>query len=1010
MSHLKSLALRVLVAVSAMFILSSTALAAWPVKIDHGYAQALAVDHAGNVIAAGSLSGPTLDVYKLSGRDGSVIWSYRYHGIASKVAVDLNGDVVVGSYWGALIKISGVNGAQLWLVSEFESVTGVKTDEEGNVFAVGRGNGRFKAVKVDADGRLIWRYLSRPGVTDNGLEPSHDTAYALALGLDGDVIAAGVRDQDFTLVKISGQHGIEVGQQKIDGPGNGSHFFEKAVAVAVGADGSVFAGGSTSPDFKRNEGPSSFTVAKFSGDLAQRLWFSEIEGKGSFIDEANDLTLDPAGDVVAAGVLFNTYWRPDGTVIWTGDQFAVVKLSGQTGEVIWNELADYDHQFYTRGIGYAVTTNARGDVFATGLFAEAFMVVRKFAEDGKNMWRRQETDALVHGVGYAVTLDAQQAVIAAGQNTTPNRNKFTVLKLDPATGLDYVSDVPETVRKYAPMVYLHPDEDYRPGDPMRFISRSELRWSHQATAGGFPCGDHGEVGRGAIDAGRLGEASSSPYTHNPRDTSNPFCRHFEDIKLKASDHTRPFDGSKRDNILGELEGYMKEGFYLAPPEDSNLRAGIGDGAPVFYEYVKGKYVTYWFFYPYNLFRIENPEAGYSIPSQQHEGDWERVSIQLDENDSPVNVLYYAHHDGTLVPWSRVDKFDGTHPIVFSAKGSHGSFPVAGEFPTDACIPVISLCALDRTDYGPRWLTWTNLWEVEAQPWYGFGGAWGEVGEVPSEVIGVGLPVHGAEFTGPLGPSKYKNSRNQWLLTIGGRVTGINGSAMGGVQMILADAQRGEAATTLTDETGRYVFAGLTFGRSYTIIPSMQNSVFSPLFRSLFDLRGNQTADFRMLDTTPPVINLPPDITVNAESPQGATVYYSVSATDDETMNPRVACAPQSGALFPTGTTTVSCEAIDDAGNRATGTFKVTVKGAAEQITELIVAVKSFNLERGVENSLVVKLQHALSQVTAGNRAAGCNQLRAFINHVQALTGKKLSVAQANQTVISVNRIIAASGC
>ncbi len=53
------------------------------------------------------------------------------------------------------------------------------------------------------------------------------------------------------------------------------------------------------------------------------------------------------------------------------------------------------------------------------------------------------------------------------------------------------------------------------------------------------------------------------------------------------DHTRPFDGSKRDNILGELEGYMKEGFFLDPVDDEyGLRRGIGTGAPVFYEYVK----------------------------------------------------------------------------------------------------------------------------------------------------------------------------------------------------------------------------------------------------------------------------------------------------------------------------------------------------------------------------------------------------------------------------------------
>lgn len=1017
MSHTKMVILHALVAVSALLILSPRVTASWPVKIDNGIAQTLAVDHDGNIIAAGSLSGPTLDVYKLYGRDGSIIWSYRFDfGIASQAVVDLNGDVIVGSYRGTLIKISGINGAELWVKSEFEIVNGVKTDEKGNVFAVGRGNGLFKVVKFDTNGNVTWRYLSRLGTKDDEPSPSYDIGYALDLDRNGDVIAAGVRDEDFAVVKISGQDGVEIGQQEIDGKGSSSYFFEKALAVVVGADGSVLAAGATSPS--GNQGPSNFTVAKFSGDLSQLLWINEIDGTAAFIDTANDLTLDAAGDVIAAGVLFNIYEDSMGKVIWSGDQFAVVKLSGSSGEVLWKELADSDHEFPARGIAYSVAVNASGDVFATGLYAEAFTVVKKFSATGKNVWRHIEADTLIHGVGYAITLDAQHAVIAAGNTNATDRSKFTVIKLDPATGLDYADTVPETVVKYAPMVYLHPDDEYRPGNPISFINNSALWWFH---AGG--CRPDLVAATATVKPERLGrqEGAESPYSNNailPRTSQDDPCV-YSNVTFYADDYTRPYDGSKRsgpeNNYWWDNPFYENEGFYLDLSDDPNLRRGMSPpsldqpGAPVFYEYVPGKYVTYWFFYPYDDFSFPHPLGDVSL--QRHEGDWERISIQLDSTDSPLNLFYYSHGDGELAYWETIDRYEGTHPIVYSAKGSHASYLGEGLQQT---LCYRGLCAHDSTARGPQWPTWKNLRQVEAQPWYGFGGAWGAVDALNTPVGS----VLGEDFTGPLGPSGYKNSLAKWSPVIRGRVIALDGDGLAGVKIKVLDAHGDiveevmtcDGSDTATCGVGYYSLRTLVFGRSYTLVPSKEGYSFTPVVQVIRDLRENQTANFKVSDTTPPVLKLPSDITANAVSAQGATVYYNVSATDDATQHPRVACIPLSGALFQIGTTTAVCEAIDDAGNRATGTFKVTVKGAAEQITDLIVSVKGLNFDNGVKNSLIDKLQNALSEAKAGNKAVACNQLRAYINHVQALTGKKISITQSNQMLIAVNRIMVVMGC
>lgn len=79
------------------------------------------------------------------------------------------------------------------------------------------------------------------------------------------------------------------------------------------------------------------------------------------------------------------------------------------------------------------------------------------------------------------------------------------------------------------------------------------------------------------------------------------------------------------------------------------------------------------------------------------------------------------------------------------------------------------------------------------------------------------------------------------------------------------------------------------------------------------------------DTTPPVLNMPADITAEATSPTGAEVNYPLpTATDNTDPAPSVACSPVSGSTFPLGAATVTCTATDASGNSSSGTFKVTV--------------------------------------------------------------------------------------
>ena len=78
------------------------------------------------------------------------------------------------------------------------------------------------------------------------------------------------------------------------------------------------------------------------------------------------------------------------------------------------------------------------------------------------------------------------------------------------------------------------------------------------------------------------------------------------------------------------------------------------------------------------------------------------------------------------------------------------------------------------------------------------------------------------------------------------------------------------------------------------------------------------------DTRTPIITVPGDITVYAQTAAGARVRYAATASDlvDGAIVPD--CTPVSDAVLPIGATTVQCRAVDRAGNQGFAQFKVTV--------------------------------------------------------------------------------------
>ncbi|MCP5468703.1 MAG: hypothetical protein H7A32_05495 [Deltaproteobacteria bacterium] len=73
---------------------------------------------------------------------------------------------------------------------------------------------------------------------------------------------------------------------------------------------------------------------------------------------------------------------------------------------------------------------------------------------------------------------------------------------------------------------------------------------------------------------------------------------------------------------------------------------------------------------------------------------------------------------------------------------------------------------------------------------------------------------------------------------------------------------------------------------------------------------------------------------------------------------------------------------------------VNKDGCQDQLVDLLNYLESLNLPKGIENSLRVKLENAFKKCQQGNLEPTKNALKAFINEVNALKGKKITEEQA----------------
>lgn len=160
------------------------------------------------------------------------------------------------------------------------------------------------------------------------------------------------------------------------------------------------------------------------------------------------------------------------------------------------------------------------------------------------------------------------------------------------------------------------------------------------------------------------------------------------------------------------------------------------------------------------------------------------------------------------------------------------------------------------------------------------------------------------------------------------------------------------------------------------------------------------------DTTPPVISAPTGLIADAKAPTGANVPFTVTATDDSDPSPAVSCTPPSGSVFAIGTTSVNCTATDSSGNAAQAIFTVHVRGADEQLARLAAAVVGV----GPGTSLADKVNAAQAAVRGDDAPSACSMLRAFINQLDAQSGKSITPSDAVTLIADAVRIRTVLDC
>ena len=273
----------------------------------------------------------------------------------------------------------------------------------------------------------------------------------------------------------------------------------------------------------------------------------------------------------------------------------------------------------------------------------------------------------------------------------------------------------QLLKKYAPVLALHPDERFQPTKVQSFVADSQLERFTGTAQAQVPLDAFWTVVDPDPEPGGLPQPGSGIYRLN-----QSTCSASAALAGRACYADAWAAGAGADAVYGRV-------------------ARTADRVVL----------QYWLFYYDNPLLL--PPTPVGVFWQSHEGDWEQVNVVLDDHEHPLEAAYSQHCSGQRLSWARVDKEQGTHPVAYVALGSHANYFTPGAFaitclpPAVAAILPPSIPVLDRAATGGVVVA-PNVHTIEGKAWSTFTGFWGEseyfftpipLGPVPAGAIAFG---------------------------------------------------------------------------------------------------------------------------------------------------------------------------------------------------------------------------------------------------------------------------------
>jgi len=319
-------------------------------------------------------------------------------------------------------------------------------------------------------------------------------------------------------------------------------------------------------------------------------------------------------------------------------------------------------------------------------------------------------------------------------------------KITPGTfenNTNVLSQIPQYVVDYAPLVHLYSGEEYWPCDIREHLHHitPELNFTPVLSSRQHPKLDN-------LDALNRWE----------------YGRHmFLTSDDNVEDHPEWLMGEKNIPAAPPTSSQESEHVYTSQAAAQKIQGGRSDAPAVLVVVNKGHGIVdaFWFFfYSFNLGNVVVLRFG------NHIGDWEHTVVRF-QNGKPKAVFVSEHFFGQAYSYRAVEKI-GRRPVVYSATGTHAMYATPG---THSYILPWGLLH-DQTDKGPLWdpalnshmytydlrddtLRSSNFTPAAPTGWFHFAGHWGDKQYPLGDSRQYLFAGNYHYVSGPLGP-KFKN--------------------------------------------------------------------------------------------------------------------------------------------------------------------------------------------------------------------------------------------------------------